>query len=253
MATSDTGRERERYDERAEEILNGGLAAQTFPTEAHLRAPYDHFRRALESLGLRGQVALELGAGDGVYTQLIAQTGANVLCLDVSSQSLRVNRKRVDGEFRGICADMAAIPLADSSVDAVISAGSLSYGDPLLVDAEIFRVLRPGGSLLVVDSLNHNPFYRLNRRVGYFRGRRTKSTIHWMPQMRRIDSLRTQFDSSDAQFFGTWAFLHPLTKGAFGQARADATAKWLQTRGPSRYAFKFVLCATGFHPRRINL
>ena len=55
---------------------------------------------------------------------------------------------------------MEKLPFRDNSFDAICSAGSLSYGDNLIVMNEIYRLLKTGGSFIAVDSLNNNPIFR---------------------------------------------------------------------------------------------
>ena len=139
---------------------------------------------------------------------------------------------------------MEDIPFEDNSFDVVASADSLSYCDPDLVDAEIRRVLRPGGIFICVDSLNHNPIYRFNRWVHYLTGKRTKSTIVRMPTMIRIQSISRGFKSAEARFFGAVSYLMSILACIIGQSHAakvsDAIDRLVHVR---RSAFKFVLVA----------
>ena len=141
---------------------------------------------------------------------------------------------------------MECLPFEDNSFDVVASAGSLSYGNPDLVDAEIRRVLRPGGMFLCVDSLNHNPIYRFNRWVHYLKGDRTKSTMLHMPTMERIQSIARGFKNADVRYFGAVSYFMPILARIIGQSQAagvsDAVDRLVNVR---RAAFKFVLAANG--------
>lgn len=59
-------------------------------------------------------------------------------------------------------ADMEQLPFENESFNIVTSAGSLSYGYQIKVDYEIRRVLKPNGFFICVDSLKHNPIYKIN-------------------------------------------------------------------------------------------
>lgn len=143
-------------------------------------------------------------------------------------------------------ADMEMLPFEANSFDVVTSAGSLSYGDPMLVDAEIRRVLRPGGLFICVDSLNHNPVYRLNRWLHYKKGERTLSTLLRMPTLNRIESISKGFKDTDVHFFGAVSYIMPILARIIGQDQAakvsDTVDRLVRVR---RAAFKFVLVGRG--------
>lgn len=251
--SADRDSERQRYDDAARRLAQTQAQGQSLSeiqrAPRHLWEPYESFHRAISAqVGPRSRV-LEIGAGDGLHTEYLANISERVVALDVSEAALAVNKGRNPGRIHPVCADMAALPFDDGSFDVVASAGSLSYGDPDTVNAEIFRVLRPGGALLVVDSLNHNPLFRLNRWRHYRRGERTKSTLLRMPDLDRIRSLAAPFAVSSVEFFGSYLFLHPPLSRLVGPTRAAKATTWLDNRvGPDRYAFKFVLVATDFRP-----
>lgn len=243
--------EQSRYDSagsselaaaRTRELLRGGddLAEEFRPPYA----VYDAWIRA----GVRpGETVLELGAGSGRHTMTVTETGARVLALDVSLNSLQASRLRTAGGAFPVCANMEELPLSDAEVDVVVCAGSLSYGEPSVVNAEIFRILRPGGSLIMVDSLNHGPVYRLNRWVQYLRGARTASTLRHMPTLARVGSLTEPFAEFSFYTHGSYLFLQPVLKRILGSDRALRIDNELESRWPSRRnAFKFVLWARGF-------
>lgn len=249
---SDKELERQRYDARAATWLHGppggpmavdGIDAMP----AYLRAPYLLYEARAAALMGPQHAVLELGAGTGGHTQALARTGAQVLATDISPQSLAYLARRFDRQglqVRTQVADMEALPFADASFDFVACAGGLSYGEPALVDAEIARVLRPGGGLLCVDSLNHNPIYRLNRLVHCLRGERTRSTLVRMPDLARIAGLSARFQASQLHFFGALSFAMPLLARAAGPVRAAEFSDWFDRRAKiRRSAFKFVLAA----------
>ena len=70
---------------------------------------------------------------------------------------------------------MELLPFDNEIFDIVACAGGLSYGDNKLVLNEIYRVLKPKGMFICIDSLNENPIYKFNRYLHYLRGNRTKA------------------------------------------------------------------------------
>lgn len=248
---SDRDREQARYDAWSRQMLDDlDHALEESSVPGHLREPYDWFHAQLEALITRETVVLEIGAGSGQHTLPLAELTDLLVTLDISVPALTVGALRGGSSVRPVCADMEALPIGDGSVDIVVSAGSLSYGEPDLVDAEIRRVLRPGGALVVVDSLNHNPFYRLNRWLHYRKGQTSLSTLKRMPDQRRIARLMQGFGHVRLRRYGSFVFLYPPLRRFLGDLRAQNACVVLDREmGRGRNAFKFVLVGTDYMRR----
>jgi SAM-dependent methyltransferase len=96
-----------------------------------------------------GRRVLDLAAGTGKLTRLLAPTGADV----VAVEPIAAMRDRLVALLPGVeVHDGTAedLPLADRSVDAVTVAQAFHWFDPALALAEVRRVLRPGGHLFLV-------------------------------------------------------------------------------------------------------
>ncbi|MFP5383040.1 MAG: putative RNA methyltransferase [Gammaproteobacteria bacterium] len=85
---------------------------------------------------------LDIGCGEGWYTAALADVCADVTGLDIARPAIQRAAKR-DRRVTWLVAGSAHLPLADASVDLACSLFS-----PLPV-AELHRVLRPGGHLLL--------------------------------------------------------------------------------------------------------
>ena len=141
---------------------------------------------------------------------------------------------------------MEKIPLADNSMDVVVSCGSLSYGDPEKVNAEIMRVLRPGGSVILLDALNHNLIYRFNRWIKYKLGHRTISTLKRMPTLYRIDEIQENFLNSNIKFYGSFLWLTLPIENILGSGIACKLNSFLEAKWPPRrQAHKFLFVGLG--------
>ena len=102
--------------------------------------------------GLPVGVALDAACGTGRHTAYLASLGHEVIGVDTSPEMLAVARQKVpEGEFHE--ADLHDLPLADDSVDLVVCAIVLSHvADLGPALAELVRVLRPNGHLVISDS-----------------------------------------------------------------------------------------------------
>ncbi len=243
-----------RYDARAMSQLVGNqvvtaahLGSESMPP--FLKAPYAYYEKKIFELILPYHRVLELCAGSGLHTRALMQTGAKITATDISPNSLRLLKQKLKdapGNLMTEVADMESLPFDDASFDVIACAGGLSYGEPILVDTEIRRVLRTGGMLICVDSLNHNPIYRLNRWLHYLRGNRSKSTLKRMPDLARIRNLSEGFSTVNVRFFGAMSFAMPGIAHLFGENAARVASDRIdQLVGVRRSAFKFVVVAQG--------
>lgn len=93
-----------------------------------------------------GRQVVDLAAGTGKLTYLLAKTGADLMAVEpVNSMRDRL-RERLPGV--PVLAGVAeALPLADHCVDAVVVAQAFHWFDARKAMAEIARVVRPGGYL----------------------------------------------------------------------------------------------------------
>jgi ubiquinone/menaquinone biosynthesis C-methylase UbiE len=107
-------------------------------------------REILDSLPVG--VALDAACGTGRHTAYLASLGHSVIGVDTSPKMLALAREKVrEGEFYE--ADLHDVPLPDDSVDLVVCAIALSHvADLGRALAELVRVLRPSGHLVISDS-----------------------------------------------------------------------------------------------------
>ena len=190
--------ERNRYEERAKNVLNSKVEEEKkLGSEnilIHLREPYLEYENYIKKYIKPPYKVLEIGSGTGIHTFSILETGAKITATDISRSSLKIVNKKYRSfvevnKLKTKVADIEDLPFSDESFDAIASAGSLSYGSRKLVDNEIYRVLKPGGKFICVDSLNNNIIYRLNRFIGYIFGKRSLMTIKNMLTISDINNL----------------------------------------------------------------
>jgi ubiquinone/menaquinone biosynthesis C-methylase UbiE len=111
------------------------------------------------ALGQRENV-LDIGSGAGLLAhEMATEVGpvGSVDGIDPSESMLELARRRRvpdgAGEIRFVAGDACALPFADGSFDAVAATQVYEYvQDMPAALGEAFRVLRPGGRLLVLDT-----------------------------------------------------------------------------------------------------
>ncbi len=98
-----------------------------------------------------GERVLDLAAGTGASSQPFVDAGALVVAADFSLGMLRVG-KHVRPTLNLVAGDALRLPFADATFDAVtISFGLRNVTDPDAALAEMARVTRPGGRLVVCE------------------------------------------------------------------------------------------------------
>ena len=129
-----------------QEFLEGRLS--------HIKA------RQLEMLGLESRMTLlEIGFGRGEFLRHCAQRCAQATGIDYAPAALGIAERTLAGIPNASVqtADCRALPFADESFDRVYSGDvieHLSYGDGIRMLRETWRVLKPGGELLIHTSPN---------------------------------------------------------------------------------------------------
>lgn len=120
---------------------------------------------ALGHLALRLTPAItiaDLGAGEGLVSQLLAHRARQVWCIDNSAKMVEVGTELAQKNGLANLAyrqgDIEQVPLPDRSVDLAILSQALHHAQhPQNAVNEAFRILKPGGQVLILD-LNEHAF-----------------------------------------------------------------------------------------------
>lgn len=157
-----------------------------------------------------GERALDAGCGTGIYTRRLAERGAIPTGVDRDAEMLAAARlKAPTATF--IQGDVSALPLAADSFDLTLAVTLLCFAhDPERVVAELVRVTRPGGRIVLAE-LGRYSLLAASRRIKGWRGSET-----W----------------AHARFFTPGALAGLLHRAGASQVRT-ATAAYLPPAAPA--------------------
>lgn len=106
-------------------------------------------------------VVADLGAGEGTLAQMLARQAEKVIAVDLSPKMVEFGSELArrhdlpNLEYR--LGDIEEPPLEDDSVDLAFLSQALHHaGSPEKALAQAFRIVKPGGRLVVLDLLQHN-------------------------------------------------------------------------------------------------
>ena len=100
-------------------------------------------------LGAPGQTILDIGAGTGSFSDPLSSNGCRVICGDVSEALLSTGRSNP-----AVVARAESLPFASDQFDAVTAAQCWHWFDRRVAPAEIHRVLRRDGVLVVAYQMH---------------------------------------------------------------------------------------------------
>jgi SAM-dependent methyltransferase len=143
-------RESEKYfDEVAERLGKNYVPGRTWEAIGHF------LFRLVPAITI-----VDLGAGEGMISQLLAERAKKVICVDSSKSMVRLGtdlaKRKGLANLEYKLGDIEKVPLAAKSVDLALMSQSLHHAQkPEVALAEAFRVLKPGGQLIVIDLKKH--------------------------------------------------------------------------------------------------
>lgn len=116
-----------------------------------------------------GQRLLDVGCGTGAFTVELGKPFEEVVGVDVQTNYLDAFRARAAGDPRFRVLEMAAerLDFPDEYFDTIVSIETLEHvTDPNQAAAEMARVLKPGGELLITAPNRLFPFENHGVRIG---------------------------------------------------------------------------------------
>ena len=123
------------------------------------------------------QKILDIATGTSVIPRKLLEQnipGIEVVGLDITESMLRQARKKIHQEghqdrIRLTCGDAMALPYREGSFDVVVSGLASHHMDIPLMLSEMRRVLKPGGTLSIID-VGTSPLWETRLFQGFARG-----------------------------------------------------------------------------------
>ncbi|MDB4949658.1 MAG: type 11 methyltransferase [Gemmatimonadetes bacterium] len=156
-----------------------------------------------------GKDVLDYCCGPGGMSVRLAKLGARkVTGIDISDVSIRSARQKAEAEgvsdrveLHVMDAEHTTFP--DDTFDAAVCSGVLHHLDLDPAYRELARVLRPGGRIICIEAMRHNPYFmRYRRRTPDLRTAWEVDHILGVPEIRKA---RKYFDSVEVRFFHLFA------------------------------------------------
>jgi SAM-dependent methyltransferase len=123
---------------------------------------YPYLAGYLRAHEMAGRRVLEIGLGYGTVAELLARAGADYHGIDIADGPVAMARARLEDvpgarPEQVLQGSALELPFPDASFDRVVSIGCLHHtGDLARSIAEVRRVLRPGGELLLMIYNRHS-------------------------------------------------------------------------------------------------
>jgi ubiquinone/menaquinone biosynthesis C-methylase UbiE len=156
---------------------------------------------------LQSKIILDNGCGAGTLSVLFALEGGDVIGIDECERAMREAKRLaqlyyIDSKCTFINCKAEAMPIADASIDIIFSRSAMQYMDYDKVLCEYMRVLKPSGTLAIIENLRYSPLinlYRWYRRISA----KTTTEIEYVTSIRQyitvrqIETIASRFRFSD--------------------------------------------------------
>lgn len=119
------------------------IARREFLAAGYFSPLVDELKKII-STDIRG--LLDIGCGEGYFTRLLSEHcyNADSYGLDIAKAGIRLAAKNSSSKITYVVASSNALPISDASMDVIVRIYAPSK------DEELFRVLKPGGKLVIV-------------------------------------------------------------------------------------------------------
>lgn len=128
------------------------FTGERFTPECEREIWYEHYHRyAFAKYLVAGKQVLDIASGEGYGSRILADYAATVVAVDIDAQSIEhAGNKYPADNLKFVCASCLDIPLADHSMDVIVSFETLEHlAEQQQMLAEFDRVLKPDGILII--------------------------------------------------------------------------------------------------------
>ncbi len=148
-----------------------------------------------------GKKALEIGCGTGIFTAIIARSGADITAVDLSPDlTARAKAGNPAPNVRFLVMNVEKLEFPDDHFDCVYGSSVLHHLDLAKALPEMRRVLKPGGAFVFTEPNMLNPQIMLQKNI---------------PPLKRLMG-----DSPDETAFFRWGIMRELRRAGFAVAEA---------------------------------
>lgn len=174
-------------------------------SDLNFSAPYRYINKWFLN-DIAGKKLLDYCCGKGEFTIFPAKKGAHVDGIDISDKSIEIANARADywnvadkTNFHVMDAENLDFP--DNTFDIILSYSSLSYLQLDKTYAELFRVLKSDGIVIIVDTLGHNPILNLNRKKYIRSGKKQQYHYDHILKVKDVMYARKYFRITSIRYF----------------------------------------------------
>src|SRR6184192_2886095 len=170
---------------------------------------------------------LELGCGTGYFTRELARSGAEIIAIDVSPELLNIARANCSApNVRYEIQNAYDLSYSDAVFDSVVGSSVLHHLEIQDALREIYRVLKPGGTICFTEPNMLNPQIAIQKNVPWVKrklGDSPDETAFFRWPLRR---LLEETGYRDVQI-DPFDFLHPRTPAPLVD-RLDALGRFFE-------------------------
>lgn len=179
--------------------------------------------KAFKEVDINGKIVADLGCGSGFISLGLLDEAKIVFSIDNSKNMLRILKEEAKNKgynnLYPIKGDLEDIPLFDESVDIIFINMALHHViNPSKSIGEMYRILKPGGTLIITDVMEHDAHWAREEMFDKWLGFKEVDILKWMEDEKfkykeyKDIGLKCTGYSSKGEFVETGIFLGKAIK-----------------------------------------